>query len=146
MRRSIAAIVAGLGVVIMGAGLAAADPPPGCQDPVLVQLEADYIAAAQYVNGKDNASGAINIIAGPPTAVVPRESAFAILGLLRAADCLANAAYRTRAQSAMEYLLRVQDQQGGWFDQYRYDKPSLRSESASQAAAANRPTRPRPPS
>ena len=135
MNRRTAAVVAGLGAAILGAGHVAADPPPVCQDPALVQLEADYIAAAQYVNSKDNASGAINTIAGPPTAVVPRESAFAILGLLRAADCLANAAYRTRAQNAMEYLLRVQDQQGGWFDQYRYEKPSLRSESASQAAA-----------
>ncbi len=109
--------------------------PPPCQDPDLVRLEANYILAAQYIQkGDPEAVGAINTVAGTPTTVVPGEATFAILGLLRAADCLGDASYRDRAQLAMRYLLRVQDTDGGWYDQYRYEKPVLRSKSSAQTA------------
>jgi hypothetical protein len=103
-------------------------------DPDRVRLEADYILACQYIRKGDPASGAINDLFGAPTWVVPRENALAILGLVRASEYLSNTSYRTRAQAAMRYLLRVQDADGGWFDQYNYATPFLRSKSPTQTA------------
>lgn len=105
-----------------------------CQDPTLTRMEADYILACQYINRRDPASGAINNVYGTPTWVVPRENALAILGLLQASECLNLALYRNRAQQAMKYLLKIQDADGGWFDQYSYDQPVLRSKSPTQTA------------
>ena len=113
--------------------LALAVPPP-CQDPDLVRLEANYIAASQHVRRGDPASGAINNVYGAPTWVVPRENALAMLGLLRGSESLGDRAYLDRAEAAAQYLLRVQDDDGGWFDQYAYDQPALLSKSPTQTA------------
>jgi hypothetical protein len=105
-----------------------------CQHPDLVRLEADYIAACQYTREGDPASGAINNVTGSPTWVVPRENAMAILGLVHASQCLGEAAYRVRADAAMSYLVRVQQTDGGWADQYSYTTPFIPSKSPTQTA------------
>jgi len=100
----------------------------------LVKLEADYILSCQYLSLSDPASGAINNVYGAPTWVVPRENALAILGLERTATCLNKSLYRTRAQQAMNYLVRVQQPDGSWYDQYSYLTPVVLSKSPTQAA------------
>ncbi|MDD5348367.1 MAG: hypothetical protein PHT59_07125, partial [Candidatus Omnitrophica bacterium] len=69
------------------------------------------------------AYGAINNIQGDPTWVVPRENAMAILGLVKAADILENPAYRERARLCAEYLIKVQDGDGAWYNQYSFAAP-----------------------
>ncbi len=86
----------------------------------LVRREADYILSCQYL-GWDNAYGAINNVQGAPTYVVPRENGMAILGLLRAAEFLKDNIYREKAQLAADYLVRVQQLDGAWANQYYYD-------------------------
>ncbi len=105
-----------------------------CQDSSLVRLEADYISACQYRRAGDPADGAINNVSGAPTWVVPRENALAILGLVRASQCLRDPAYQTRAQASMDYLTRVQPTDGGWVDQYNYATPTIVSKSPTQTA------------
>src|SRR5437763_1744343 len=91
-----------------------------CQHPNLVRMEADYIVACQYIKKGNSASGCINDVYGAPTWVVPRENALAILGLLRAGECLNDSSYADRANQAMTYLIKVQAANGGWYDQYQY--------------------------
>lgn len=105
-----------------------------CANAADVQLEADYIVASQYVKKNDRASGAINNVFGAPTWVVPRENAMAILGLVRASDCLGASSYRQRAQQAADYLVRMQASDGSWYDQYSYAAPVVLSKSPTQTA------------
>jgi hypothetical protein len=88
-----------------------------------IQLEANYILECQYEISNDPAYGAINNILGLPTWVVPREMAMAILGLKIAADVLNENLYRETAQLAADYLVKVQDDDGAWFNQYHYADP-----------------------
>lgn len=120
-----------------GAFRLSASPTPAlaaCANPDDVRLEADYIVSTQYVKKNDRASGAINNVYGAPTWVVPRENAMAILGLVRASDCLGTASYRQRAQQAADYLVRVQANDGSWYDQYSYAAPAVLSKSPTQTA------------
>lgn len=99
-----------------------------------VKLEADYILSAQYLKQGDRASGAINNVFGAPTWVVPRENAMAIIGLARASDCLGSSLYLSRAQQALDYLVRMQQADGSWYDQYSYASPAVLSKSPTQTA------------
>lgn len=104
----------------------------------LVKREADYIINSQYWpdDPNDCAVGAINNIydaAGKFNWVVPRENALAILGLVRASQSLGEAKYRERAQGAMGYLLRIQDSDGSWLNQYRRCQPSPGDEGQSKS-------------
>ncbi|MCX7926826.1 MAG: hypothetical protein N2606_01620 [Candidatus Omnitrophica bacterium] len=94
------------------------------QFPELVQIEAEYIISCQYVsNPSSPAYGAINNVQGNPTWVVPRENALAILGLLMAEQILENPKYRKSAELCADYLIRIQDRDGAWFNQYTFDTP-----------------------
>lgn len=105
-----------------------------CENPELVRLEADYILVCQYLKQNDVANGAINNVYGAPTWVVPRENAMAILGLLRAHECLNIPNYVTKANDCMNYLIKIQPQDGGWFDQYKYANVADRNKSPTQTA------------
>ncbi len=116
-----------------------AKPPLFFREPskkrqAVIQIEADYILACQFLNNTSPAYGAINNVYGNPTWVVPRENALAILGLIEASKVLGDKKYFNRAQLAADYLVRIQDLDGGWFDQYSYDKPVLFSKSPTQTA------------
>jgi hypothetical protein len=100
----------------------------------MIRLEADYIMASQYINTADSAHGAINNVYGRPTWVVPSENAMAILGLVVASEVLSDAAYLNRAQLAANYLTRVQNLDGAWYDQYSYTHPVELSKSPRQTA------------
>lgn len=99
-----------------------------------IKQEAEYILAAQVMDSSSVAYGAINNIYGAPTWVVPRENALAILNLLQVADFLDDRSYIKRAKLAADYLVRVQDNDGGWFDKYSYQTPALFSKSPTQTA------------
>ena len=86
----------------------------------LAETEAGYILKCQFIDENSPASGSINDIYGGPTWVVPRENAMAILGLLVAGDVLENDTYRQRAQLTADYLVKVQDKDGAWYNQYNY--------------------------
>lgn len=105
-----------------------------CQNAAAVRREADYIVRAQYSKTHDPASGAINNVFGAPTWIVPRENATAILGLARASECLGTPQYLQRAEQAANYLVRVQQPDGGWYDQYAYVAPVVLSKSPTQTA------------
>jgi hypothetical protein len=47
----------------------------------------------------------------------------AILGLIRASQFLGNPDYLTRAQLSADYLVRIQDTDGAWYNQYSFDLP-----------------------
>ncbi len=100
----------------------------------LVKIEADYILQCQYIQQIDPANGCINNVYGAPTWVVPRENAMAILGLIMASEILNEPAYKDRAQLAADYLIRIQQQDGAWADQYNYAVPVIMSKSPTQAA------------
>ncbi|MFA6349712.1 MAG: hypothetical protein WCY12_02130 [Candidatus Omnitrophota bacterium] len=85
-----------------------------------IKREADYILACQYMVN-DASYGAINDISGLPTWVVPRENGMAILGLIRASELLNDQAYLDRAQLSADYLVRIQETDGSWYDQYVYN-------------------------
>lgn len=92
----------------------------------LIKREADYILSCQYLNQPHPAYGALNNVHGEPTWVVPRENGLAILGLIEASKRLQVPHYLERANLAADYLVRIQDQNdGGWFDQYKYEQPAL---------------------
>ncbi len=118
------------------------DPNPRLPGTTLqdVSLEADYILSSQYLNPGDPANGAINNINfkgdpnGTPSWIVPRENALAILGLLEAFRKTGNKEYRKKAELAADYLVRVQDSDGGWFDQYSYANATTQSKSPTQTA------------
>ncbi|MFH0854821.1 MAG: hypothetical protein V1891_05035 [bacterium] len=89
-----------------------------------IRKEADYILSCQYIANPNNpAYGAINNTQGKPTWISPRENALAILGLLIASEKLNNAIYKERAELAADYLIRVQDLDGAWYNQYSYTTP-----------------------
>ena len=92
----------------------------------MAKIEADYILSCQLTDTVDPAYGCINNVAGVPTWVVPRENAMAILGLLMAEDLYPGNDYRNRAGLAADYLVKVQDSDGAWFNQYRYTTPGRR--------------------
>jgi len=89
----------------------------------LAETEANYILECQFQDETSPAHGAINNIHGGPTWVVPRENAMAILGLVLAGDILENDTFRQRAQITADYLVKVQDKDGAWFNQYNYVTP-----------------------
>jgi len=90
----------------------------------LVQTEAAYILQCQYTSDPASvAFGAINDVQGDPTWVVPRENGMAILGLVMASELLKDSSYKERAQLAADYLVRVQDSDGAWFNQYNFVQP-----------------------
>jgi hypothetical protein len=91
--------------------------------PEMAKIEADYILNCQFNDATDPAYGCFNNVAGPPTWVVPRENAMAILGLLMADELYAGNDYRRRAELAADYLVKVQDADGAWFNQYHYTAP-----------------------
>jgi hypothetical protein len=93
-----------------------------------IRSEANYILSCQYmVTEADpvygNGYGAINDVRGFPTWVVPRENSMAILGLILAAQHLNDSTYLERAQLAADYLVRIQDTDGAWYNQYGYATP-----------------------
>lgn len=99
-----------------------------------VKLEADYIVACQFYDPGHRAHGVINNVQGTPNWVVPRENALAILGLLRAAKITGKDFYVKRAHLAADYLVKVQDSDGAWFDRYDFTSPVTRSKSPTQTA------------
>ncbi len=106
----------------------------------LAMVEADYIVSCQYDNPADPAHGAINNLFGPPTWVVPRENAMAILGLLMAEELWPGNGYRQNAELAADYLARVQDKDGAWFNQYHYAVPGSDNPPADNEDKAKSPT------
>ncbi len=110
-----------------------------------VKLEAEYLYLSQYKNPDNPAFGAINNIYAAPTAkdpygeptwIVPREMSNAILGLLLASAILPNDStnFIKGVQWAADYLIKVQDKDGAWFDQYSYVSPTVHSKSPTQTA------------
>lgn len=74
---------------------------------------------------------------------MPAENAMAILGLLMADELYPGNDYRRRACLAADYLIKVQDSDGAWFNQYHYTlagdasgSDESMSKSPSQAAQA----------
>jgi len=106
-------------------------PPSGRDDKI--RIEADYILACQYL-GTGSAYGALNSVYGAPTWVVPRKNGEAIRGLLVAAQVLNDERYRVGAQRAADYLVKMQQQDGCWCDQYIYGSPANLSKSPTQSA------------
>ncbi len=101
----------------------------------ITKLEADYIAACQYLAPGQPAHGAINDIYGAPTWVVPSENAMAILGLVVASQVLHESTYLDRAQLAADYLIGVQDPaDGAWYNQYSRTTPTDLNKSPRQTA------------
>lgn len=103
-----------------------------------VRSEADYILSCQYLGS--SGYGAINNVSGFPTWVVPRENAMAILGLILSADRLNVNLYLERAQIAVDYLVRVQQADGAWCNQYGYDTPGDINNPDNKEALAKSPT------
>ena len=100
-----------------------------------IRLEAEYILSCQYIgDSSSDAHGAINNVYGEPTWVVPGENAMAILGLITASEVLGDDLYRQRANLAADYLVRVQAEDGAWYDQYEYDTPVNTSKSLRHTA------------
>jgi len=100
-----------------------------------IRLEAEYILSCQYIgDSPSDARGAINNVYGEPTWVVPGENAMAILGLITASEVLGDDLYRQRANLAADYLVRVQAEDGAWYDQYGYDTPVNTSKSLRHTA------------
>lgn len=99
-----------------------------------IHLENSYISSAQFLLNGDPAHGAINNVYGNPTWVVPRENALAILSLKQAYDQTADVNFLYSAELAADYLLRIQDTDGAWFDQYNYATPAVLSKSPTQTA------------
>jgi hypothetical protein len=101
----------------------------------LTGLEADYIRACQEDDPSDLAYGAINDVWGDPTWVVPSEVAMATLGLDLASVSLDDPSYRDSALLALDYLIRVQQPDGWWYNQYSHTVPyGDTSKSAHQTA------------
>ncbi|MFC1703994.1 hypothetical protein ACFL1E_04325, partial [Candidatus Omnitrophota bacterium] len=105
-----------------------------------IRFEADYLVACQFVSDPYHiAYGAINDVYTPdtpPDYVVPRENGMAILGLLKAYEALGDQTYLDRANLVMDYLVRVQESDGSWKDEYDYRNPEggLDSKSPTQPA------------
>ena len=97
-----------------------------------IRMEADYILACQYT-GPGPAYGAINNVYGPPTYVKPGEIGMAILGLDLATQWLDDPVYRARAQDAANYLVRVQQTDGAWCDQYNYENCSQENDGRAKS-------------
>jgi hypothetical protein len=91
--------------------------------PEMAKIEADYILSCQFTDAQDPAYGCINNVHGAPTWVVPRENAMAILGLLMAEELYPGNGYQDRANLSAEYLVKIQDNDGAWFNQYHYITP-----------------------
>ena len=124
-------IIIGLALILsIAEGSLAAFPPIE----ELTQLEADYILQCQYLNPWHPAHGAINNVFGDPSFVVPRENGLAILALIESARILNDNSYIDQAQLSADYLVRIQDTDGGWFDQYNFENPAVLSKSPTQAA------------
>jgi hypothetical protein len=91
--------------------------------PEMAKIEADYILGCQLTDTFDPAYGCFNSEYGPAVSVVPGENAMAILGLLIAEDLYPGNDFRSRAGLAADYLMKVQDSDGAWFNQYHYASP-----------------------
>jgi hypothetical protein len=111
--------------IVLGAWLLFSVSPAAAQEefPEMAKIEADYILSCQLTDSVDPAYGCINNVCGAPTWVVPRENAMAILGLLVSEGLYPGNGYREHAQAAADYLAKVQDSDGAWFNQYRYTTP-----------------------
>lgn len=136
--RSIPASAAGRGVTdavekAPGEHRAEASAPTNLQK---IKKEADFIVSCQYYNPGQPGHGGINDVPGNPTWIVPRENANAILGLLVASDALGDSSYGERAEIAADYLVRVQDKDGAWFNQYSYATPGDPNQPTNQEAWA----------
>ncbi|MCX5707591.1 MAG: hypothetical protein NTY14_01200 [Candidatus Omnitrophica bacterium] len=105
----------------------------------LAETEAGYILKCQFIDETSQANGAINDIYGSPTWVVPRENAMAILGLLMAGEVLENDTFRAKAQLSADYLVKVQDKDGAWYNQYNYTTPGT-GKAEDKEALAKSPT------
>ncbi len=100
-----------------------------------ISLETNYILADQYLVKPLGAYGAINDVYGDPTWVVPREMGLAVLGLIQSSKLFGDKSLLSRAQSALDYLVGVQDSSdGGWYDQYSFNAPVVLSKSPTQTA------------
>lgn len=75
------------------------------------EIEFQHILACQVSDAKSPAYGAINDVWGAPTWVVPGEMAVA-------AFVLSKGQYADEARAACDYLVRVQDPDGSWCNQY----------------------------
>lgn len=106
----------------------------------LVETEANYILQCQFMDESNDAYGCINNVFGAPTWVVPRENAMAILGLIKASQMLGNSLYLERAQLAADYLVRVQDVDGAWRNQYSYTTPGDPGNPDNRESLAKSPT------
>lgn len=106
----------------------------------LVKKEAEYILQCQFMEHNDSAYGALNNIFGKPTWVVPRENALALLGLVYAWGVLKDPLYIERAELAAEYLLKVQSEDGAWYNQYSYVTPGDPNNPQNTEALAKSPT------
>ena len=118
-------------------------PPLSAQDSYrdMVQVEAGYLVRCQFLSDPlDPAYGCINNTFGTPTWVVPRENAMAMLGLLSAADLLGDQTYVDKARLAADYLVRVQDADGAWFNQYYFAQAGDPSNPDNAEALAKSPT------
>jgi len=114
-----------------------------CQEDFIqmAEVEARYILQCQFMDSTDPAFGCINNIFGKePTWVVPRENAMAILGLVMASEIFGNKEYFDRAQLAADYLVKVQDKDGAWFNQYSYCEPGDPQNPKNKEAWAKSPT------
>lgn len=107
---------------------------------VLIETEADYILQCQFMEQSDAAYGCINNVFGLPTWVVPRENALAILGLIKASQILGKPLYLERAKLAIDYLMKVQDVDGAWYNQYSYTTPGDPGNPSNREALAKSPT------
>ena len=96
--------------------VAAQVPPVARNDKI--RMEADYILSCQYVGANATYYGALNNVHGEPTWVVPRENGVAIMGLLVAFQALGDEQYKVAAQRAADYLVKMQQSDGCWCDQY----------------------------
>ncbi len=91
--------------------------------PELAAIEADYIVQCQFKDTDSPVFGAINNAYGQTARIVPSANAKAILGLISASDILGQDIYREKAQLAGDYLARIQDKDGAWFNQYCLSGP-----------------------
>lgn len=129
-------------ILLIGAILLFAQPSGAFSSDteVLIETEADYILQCQFMEQSDAAYGCINNVFGLPTWVVPRENALAILGLIKANQILVKPLYLERAQLAIDYLVKVQDVDGAWFNQYSYTTPGDPGNPDNREALAKSPT------
>lgn len=78
-----------------------------------IQLELQHIINCQVQDSQDPAYGAINNVWGEPTWVMPGEMAIAAIVLHKAG-------YVDNARAACDYLVKIQNADGSWCNQYNH--------------------------